>query len=232
MTFVEICQAVHLIIRTGEGAPGLEPTTVVGQEGVLSEIVQWVNAGHSDICRLHNEWGFMQDVGELPLPADGRVITKSAIAVVLPELHRPTALMRGPDSAFILIAPDDALDNQSEVYYVPYSVWRGMYDRKPYQVGMPTRYTITNGGAIEFNATADRDYTVTLHYRKKVVPLVDDADEPMFDEDYHKCLVSWVIVNYYCGTRDDTVEMNTKHSAILRRELTRMRNEQLPDFLL
>ena len=231
MNFLELAQRTHLLLRVGEGAPGTEPTTVTGQVGVLNEIVEYVRASHDDICRLHTDWEFMRARGTLPLPMDGRVLTRSALNVVLPDMHKVVPLTRTNDDAYILMAPDSDLARVNPVFFVPRTRWHGIYDRAPIPTGMPGRFTISKGG-LEFDAVADQDYTLMVEYRLKIVPLADDDDEPMFDDEYHSTIVSWAIVNYYCASRDGTAELLAKHTAILRRELTKLRNEQLPDFLI
>ena len=232
MNYLQLCKRVHLLLRTGEDAPGTAPTTVTGQVGVPAEIVQWVAASHEDICRLHTDWSFMRGEGELPVPSGARIIAKSAIEVVLPEMGKLVPLARGNDEAFILLAPDSAPEQQIEVLYVPNSRWYGTHDRLPLSTDMPRYFTVNPTGGIEFNTIADRDYTARVMYRKVITALDSDADEPMMDSDYHLTIVQWAIVHYYCASRGDIKELREKHDLILRRELTKLRNEQLPDFLI
>jgi hypothetical protein len=230
--FLTLTQRVHLILRIGEDAPGTRPDTVVGQTGVDGEMVQWVRASHNDICRKHPNWLFMQGEGTVPVPTGARIISPSAIRVVHADYGK-LAPMTHADGAMLLITPDDVGDAaEIEVEYVPYQKWTGHYDVAPVPTGMPSRFTIAPDGRIILDATAERDYTLRFNYRKAVVDLDADDDEPMFDSDYHDAIIWWAIVRYYCATRDGTKELREKSAVELNREMTKLQNEQLPDFTI
>lgn len=231
MNFLALAQRLHLMLRIGVETPGTEPTTVVGQTGVLSEIVQWVAASHDDLCLLHSDWKFMQGTGELSLPAAGRIVSRAAIVSAIPTFGRLTPMV-GSEGAFMLLVPtaEAATAAEHPVVYIPHQKWYGHYDVAPISTGQPRYFTIRPDRGIEFDAIADRAYTVRTTYRKELVPLTVDASEPMMSDEYHMAIVEWAVVNYYCAGREGVKEMLTKHSVMLRRELTRLRNEQLPDF--
>lgn len=232
MNYLDLSKRVHLLLRIGEDAPGTRPTTVVGQTGVLGEIVQWVAAAHNDICRRHPHWRFLLAGGEVPLPTGGRILAKSALQVSLPLLRKVNPMVY-EDGAYLMIRPDDPVDaTEQEVFYIPAQAWHGSFDVAPIPSGQPRYFTITAEGGLEFDTTAERDYTIRLRYRKLVDELVLDADEPMFDEDYHDTIVWWAIVHYYCASRDGTGEFRQKAEANLTREWSKLQNEQLPDFTL
>lgn len=230
MTFLELCKRVHLLLRIGEGTPGTEPSTVVGQTKVLFEIVEWVKAAHDDICKLRSAWKFLQGRATLALPEGGRILTPSAIELQVADFDKLMPLVRN-DYAYILIAPsDEDSPAEAEVIYVPAQQFYGRYDMTPISTGMPRYFTLRDDGALEFDTLADRDYDVRVHYRKDITTLAEDDDEPMFDSRYHMAIVEWAIVHYYCAGRDGVRETLIKHDTILRREMNKLFNEQLPDF--
>lgn len=230
MTFLQLARAVHLLLRIGEDAPGAQPATVDDQSGVMGEIVEYVRRSHADICRLHKDWLFMQGAGEATLATGARTITKAALIALYPALHNVQPFVSN-DFAYLGIRPQGEGAEQV-VVMVPYQDWRGNYDAPPLATGMPQFFTITPDGDLEFGAIADRNYLLRFMYRKRVTDLIDDDDVPMFDEDYHQTIVWWAVSRYYCATRDGTIEMRNKAEIELRRELTRMRNDLLPDFTL
>lgn len=232
MNFLSLAKRVHLLLRIGEEAPGTAPDAVTGQTGVEGEMVQWVAASHNDICRRHPDWLFMQGEGSFPVPTGTRIVAPSAIRVVHADYGKLAPMTRA-DSAMLLITPDDVADAaEMEVEYVTYHKWSGHYDVAPHPTGMPSRFTIAPDGRIVFDAITERDYTLRFNYRKAVVDLAADEDEPMFGSDYHDAIVWWAIVNYYCATRDGVKELREKAAVALNREMTKLQNEQLPDFLV
>lgn len=230
-TYLELCRKVHGILRIDNETPGTQPTTVVGQSGPLFEITQWVNNAHSDICRMRTEWAFMRGSVELSLATGTRAISKAAMLAAESTFSKVSPFVTN-NVAFLGISPTIFGAAEEVVEYVPYQHWQGSYDAPPIPVAQPRYFTILPDQSLEFESTADRDYTVRCNYRKKVVPLAADGDVPMFDEDYHNVLVWYAIVHYYCPSRDKTVELRNKADIELRRELTKLFNEQLPDFTI
>lgn len=228
--FLSMCRKVHLLLRIGEEAPGTQPATVTGQAGVVGEMVEWVRNAHNDLCLLHPDWRFMQADGSFDLPAGGRIVTLSALQTLHADFGRLMPLVED-NNAFLTILPTGVADAAEQyVYYVPPQDFHGHWDIAPLPTGQPTHFTITAEGGIELDAIADREYTLRYRYRRAVVELSADADLPMFDSDYHDTIVYWAITRYYCLSRDGVKALHQKSNAELVRELTKLRNEQLPDF--
>lgn len=232
MNYLQIAQKVHLILRIGDETPGTQPTAVAGQTGVLSEIVSWVAGAHDDICRARTDWSFMLGLDTFTLAQGGRVLAHADMQAQHATYDAVVPFV-GNDCGFIGIVPS-AVAGAAEmpVVYVPYQRWQGNYDAPPVPSGMPAHFTVRPDGALEFDATADQDYTLRLNYRKLVVPLTVDASTPMFDARYHNAIVWWAIRHYYCPSRDKSNETAQKAEIELRREMSKLYNEQLPDFLL
>ena len=230
MNFLALCKKVDLILRIGEETPGTQPTTVVSQSGVLFEIVQWVTQSHDDLCRMRTDWAFMRGSGSFSLPLGDRFITLTEMRAAYPTLGKMVPFVTN-DGAYLGITPTGVAGAaEGTVEYVPYQHWQGNYDAAPLSSGMPTHYTLTPDQGLEFNTLADRAYTIRGNFRKQVVPLAADTDLPMFDDDYHSTIVWHAIVHYYCPSRDKTLELRQKADLEYKRELTKMVNEQTPDF--
>lgn len=230
MNYLALAKRVHLILRIGAETPGTQPVTVTGQESVLAEIVQWVAAAHDDICRMRTQWAFMRGSGTWLVPAGDRFLTKAEMLAVVPTFGKIAPFVHN-NGSFVGITPTGVPGAAEDVCeYVSYQQWQGTYDAAPLSTGQPTYFTITPEQGMEFNTIADREYSIRANFRKKVVPLTIDASEPMFDEDYHNAIVWYAIVHYYCPSRDKTMELRQKAEIELRREMTKLFNEQLPDF--
>lgn len=230
MDYLALCKKVHLMVRIGEETPGTQPAAVTGQTGVLAEMVQWVTASHDDICKLHTDWAFMRGSTSFTLALGDRILTKAEMVAAVPTFGKVAPFVTD-NGAFIGITPvADPGAAEEIVEYVPYQEWQGAYDAPPIQTGRPTHFTIAPDQSMEFSAIPDQAYSVRTNYRKKVVPLAANTDQPMLDEDYHNLIVYWAVVHYYCLSRDKTQELRAKADAGLKRELTKLRNEQLPAF--
>lgn len=232
MDYLRLAQKVHLILRIGEETPGTQPVNVTGQSGVLAEIVQWVNGAHDDICRSRTQWSFMRSTFSMTLALGDRVITKADLELAYPDYDsvRPYVTNNG---AFLGIVPTGVAGAAEEVVeYVPYQQWQGIYDAAPLSTGQPTYYTVTPDQSLEFNTIPDRAYTIRGGYDKKVIPLTVNGSLPMFPERYHNVIVWWAIVHYYCVSRDKTQELRAKSDVELKRELSKLYNEQLPDMTI
>lgn len=231
MNYLALCQKVNLILRLGNETPGTEPTTVTAQDGPLYEMVQWVRASHEDICFARTDWNFMRANDTLTFAQGERAKDHSAIVAVIADFDRLLPFVT-ENNGYIGIVPDGVSQAaEMTVIYVPYQQWQGAYDAPPIPTGQPTYFTITPEGGIEFDSIPDRAYIVRINYRRAIVQLDDDADEPMFPERYHNAIVWWAILHYYCLTRDKTAELRGRAEGELKREMSKLFNEQLPDFL-
>lgn len=235
MNFVELCRRVHLITRIGEEAPGTQPTTVVGVRGVTAEIVQWVAASYDDILSLHTDWRFLtSQIATLLVPEGERGLDLAAVKLQAPDWYEARPFV-GSDYAYLLIRPpqgtSDVDSSEQEVRYVDDQAWWGHFDVAPIPTGQPSFFTVPPTGGILFDTTTDRDYTVRIMYRPNRPHLTADADVPIIPEDYQLVVVWWAIVNYYCVSRDGTGELLQKATKNLRRELTNLRNTQLPSLV-
>lgn len=231
MNFLAACQRLHLLLRIGEETPGSEPTTVVGQTRTNAEMVAWIAAAHDDICRHRKGWLFMQDDCELALPEAGRIITPSAIDAQVADFNALVPFV-DREGAFVLVTPDEETDPADQhIIFVPPEKFFGRLDRAPLSTGQPRYFSLRQDGALVFDTIADRDYTIRTRYRKDIVALAADADEMMVPEENAMAVVEWAIINYYCASRDGVAELYQKHERILRREMTNLYNQQLPDML-
>lgn len=232
MNYLQLAQKVHLILRIGEETPGSQPTAVTGQTGILSEMVQWVREAHRDICLDSSEWNFMRAGGTFSLAMGVRSISKAAMLVAQPTYGKLAPFVTNENGYVGQVPTGDANAAEQVVIYVPYQDWQGNYDAVPIPTGAPTYFTILPDQSLEFDAFADRNYTIRSNFRKQVVPLAANTDEPMFDSDYHDCIVWWAIVHYYCPSRDGTDGLLKKANIELARCMSKLRNEQLPEFTI
>lgn len=231
MNFLQIAQRVHLLLRIGEERPGTQPTTVVGQVGVLAEMVSWVSASVTDICNLHPEWLFLRGSGTVPLASGASSITLATLQANLTGYVRLVPFVDS-NRAYILIKAAGN-NTEVEVEYCPHEEWYGHHDVEPLPANaMPSVFTIAPNGDLLFNSESDQAYTVRTSYRRTQGALAADADETIIPDECDMLVVWWAIVRYYCVSRDGTMELRNKAQVELNRELTSARNKYLPGLTL
>lgn len=232
MTYLELVRKLDLILRIGTETPGTQPASIASADGVHAEMTQYIKYAHDDLCKSQTNWAFMRGSCSLSLPAGDRFITKAEMQSAYPTLGKVVPFADQDGGHIGMVATGVSGAAEVSVQYVQYQHWQGHYDMPPIETGVPTHFTITPDHTLEFNCIADREYTIRANYRKKVVTLSGDSDQPMMDEDYQNAIVWWAIVHYYCPSRDKTMELRQKADVELRRELRKLHIEQLPDFTI
>lgn len=231
MTFLEICKRLHLILRIGEGAPGSQPVAVTAQDGVLAELVGWVQMANDDIVRNSEFWKFMTKPHTFTLPLDGRVVTLATLLGVNADYKQVQPFVNAEYSFLLSRAASEPEGGEQEVVYLPWQSFHGHSDIAPLSTGQPRYFTVNPNGDIEFDSKADRAYVMRSAYQLAPAPLVNNADVSQIPSRFHMTIVWWAVRNYYCVTRDSTQELSVKATAQLNRELTALRNSELPIFL-
>ena len=105
---------------------------------------------------------------------------------------------------------DDGDNSQHQVDYATYQDWRGNLDRGRIPTGAPYLYTIRPDGSLEFNATTNVPYTITIDYYTKVVNWTQVAtaeipdpnlQTPIFPSRYHE-IIAWGAVMKWAAVRE------------------------------
>lgn len=227
MTFLQLVQKLQRLLRIEQSALGSTPTTVVGQTGVLGELVHFIADSWTDIQNDNAHWLFMQKRGTLALPVSNINVAFTSIA------DFETLILSDADGRgrFITMYRDSVADEQI-VRYIPYQDWQQSYlQRGDRGSGMPALFTVLPDGRLEFDLTADDDYTLRFDYRRTAQALAADGDEPIVAARYHNAIVWWAINRYYCTTRSETGAFFNTSARELKREMQKLINEQTPEIL-
>jgi hypothetical protein len=226
-TFLDVCRRLHLLLRIGEDKVGTAPASVIGQEGVLAEIVEWVRQANADIQSAHPAWSFMTGQGTLTVSSrttDPRLAIGDYAHLLPYDASR--------QARFILIYKDSTAD-ETPVYYVAPQQWGGgVYDIGTRGQGRPYRFTVNAGGLIELDPVPDEPYTLRFEYRRSVQDLQNDADVPLVPQERRMAIVYHAIVHFYCLTRDATPEFRAKAEASLRREMQQLFRDYSPEYTI
>ena len=218
MTFLELCQHVHRLIRPGPDLPGTVPTATTGQTGILDEIVYWVRNAWLDIQAEHPSWKWMIVPGSLSVTSGtGRTYAMSAIttgggtwvASVAAERVSPMVDSHGNQFGLIYLTAT-GVSAQQRVIYVDYADWRGFLDIGTRASGQPRYFTVKNGNQLEFDPTPDATYTFTCDVKVNAQSLSATTDNPLnwpvtamgLPANYHQW-IAWRAVKMYAITRQE-----------------------------
>lgn len=230
MTFLQLCQRVHLWTRQGNALPGTVPTTTVGQTGTLAETVIHVTQAWIDIQNA------------LPLACvisqDSHAITSGTRTILLSAIS-PTAIevlpMFDPCRFVLCYLTATGVSDSTPVRYVPYQQWRGYFDLGTRATGKPAWWTMRPGNTIELDPTPDASYTLLWDVKNTPQTFSADADDPAnypatntgLQAPYHDAIV-WKAVEYYAETRGDAVMMAMAAKKYAE-AYTRIANKYLPE---
>lgn len=228
-TFLDLCKDVHRIVRIGEDPPGTAPDTVIGQEGVLSEIVSWVQDAYLQIQENQTEWAFREKAATITVAAGVRTVDAALLPSDYEALRPFTADF---DCRHILVAPvGQGAVAQQPVWFVPWEDWRGgRYERGQASVttGQPNYFTVIPDGSLRLYPTPDTAVDLTIAYTRTLHALTNDGDQPIIPARFQQAIV-WRALLYYTDSREKAQESYQKWERRYVSELGRLKREQLPE---
>lgn len=240
MTFLELCQHVHRLIRPGPDLPGTVPTATTGQTGVLEEIVYWVRNAWLDIQAEQDHWQWMRVPASLSVTTSTRTYAVSAMTTaggtwvsgVAIERLLPLADSHSNQFGMIYLTAT-GVSAQQRVIYVPIQDFRGFLDIGTRSSGQPRYFTIKHGNQIEFDPTPDATYTFTCDAKITPQSLSATTDNPLnwpvtalgLPAHYHQW-IAWRAVKMYAVTRQEASNLYQQ----AEREETIWRDKAIREF--
>lgn len=228
-TFLQLCQHVHRHVRIGEDAPGTAPLSVTGQQGVLAEIVGWVQDAYADIQADQDDWRFQEGSAIVLVPAGARTVDVAASTADY-DAWRPYT---GDLCRRHILAHYNGQGgaDQQPVWFVEWERWRGgMYERGAAgdATGKPTQFTVRPDGLLRLYPTPDAPVVLTLAYRRATQVLTGDNDVPILPTRHHDAIV-WRALMFYADTRDKTQGPYAKWERRRKQAMQRLYRDQLPE---
>jgi len=240
VTFLELCQHVHRLIRPGPDLPGTVPTATTGQTGVLEEIVYWVRNAWLDIQAEQDHWQWMRVPASLSVTTSTRTYAVSAMTTaggtwvsgVAIERLLPLADSHSNQFGMIYLTAT-GVSAQQRVIYVPIQDFRGFLDIGTRSSGQPRYFTIKHGNQIEFDPTPDATYTFTCDAKITPQSLSATTDNPLnwpvtalgLPAHYHQW-IAWRAVKMYAVTRQEASNLYQQ----AEREETIWRDKAIREF--
>lgn len=227
-TFLTLCRSVHRILRIGEDAPGTAPETVEDQEGVLAEIVAWVQDAYRDIQSDQDAWAFREQSTVVSIGT-----ARTVGADLLPDDYE---VLRPYTADFcrrhILVSPTgEAPENSQPVWFIEWEHWRGgRYERGQAvdATGQPSYFTVMPDGSLRFDRTPVVPTDITIAYQRTLHELAVDDDVPILPARHHDAIV-WRAAMAYADSREKTSESYQKWERRRKQAMNRLYRDQLPE---
>ena len=209
MTFLELCQTV----RQEVGISGTGPTTVIGQEGQLKVIVDFVIAADHQIQSLWHDWNFLW----------GQYSSTVTVGNRAPALGKPTDLSNWDKRSFYLDYTSDDSTSLDELSYVE---WRSDYRQGTSTNQTPTFFVIQPDENVIVESTADKTYTITADYWKTPTDLAANTDVSAIPPQFHRIIVSRTKTMW--AEREEAPEILLASSAEYQDLLDKLESQSLP----
>ena len=202
MTFLELCKR----LRQETGYQGTGPVTVVGQQGDLKRIVEWVNQAYLDIQNKWQDWRWLWTEGQQATTAD--------------------VADYAPPADLAVYSEDTLRIGDESLCYVTFQHYRR--DRERYDEmtpGRPWSFTILPNRSLRLFPTPDAAYNVDYEYFRAPVPLVENADEPLMPARYHEVIIHRARV-YWAAFENAPSELQVA-DALFSEAMTRLEASEL-----
>lgn len=218
-------QQCLLLIR-GSNERISEPVqTIAEASGLTYEVVEWVRDAELQLQELHPDLVFMRKQATLPLSSGRREVE---LAQSMADMDAVLPYYDGQPFILATRGEGDAATRWRIPLYA-WQEWAGSHMDLSSRVGVPAHASIGPGNVLHMDATLDQQITLRLDYRRRAVPMARDDDAmPSVPDAHHQLIVYWVLVHFYCLTRDGTRELRAKCEERLRAERQRYYNAQLP----
>jgi hypothetical protein len=209
MNFLELAQTV----RQEVGISGTGPSTVVGQEGQLKVIVDFVAEADYQIQSLWHDWDFLWSQYSSTLSTGTRE----------PAVGKPTDFSNWDMRSFYLDYTSDDSTNLAPLSYVD---WRADYRQGTATNSTPTYVVIQPDNNAIVDPPPDKAYTITADYWKTPTRMTANTDESAIPTQYHRIIVARA--KSFWAEREEAPEILVASSAEYQDLLDKLESQSLP----
>lgn len=215
MTYLQLCQRVHLLLRLGSrgntAKPGTVPTSTAGQVDELAEIVEYVKYAWQEI-QNEQRWGWLIGQGTLAFGAAVATVTPTSTISTFGEWMPFVEPCGMGTRAYALSYLTADSTTEHKVYFEPFDVFRGFRDQAAVATGRPIYFTIRPNMDWTVYPTPTASTTLRFDYiaRPKVLATSDGAvnieDHPATGKGlpgHFQDVIAWHAVRQYAGPRGD-----------------------------
>ena len=189
-TFLQLANTLR--IEAGVSGPAL--TTCQGQSGEMLRLVNWIAGAWMDIQRKHTDWEWLR----LKFSFQTNIVTNQQIYAPLTDCGIANFGDWKRDSLRIYTT-SIGYGNEMILPFCDYDDFRNLYmygsNRANYM--RPSMYSVDPQKNIVLGGPPDlTGYTINGEYYQVATPLVNDADVPILDSQYHDAIVWKALIKY------------------------------------
>lgn len=200
-TFLELVND----LKVESSIAGAALATVVGQTGEHARLVKWTKDAYRDISRKHRTtWKFLRSSFTLNTTASDQDYLVSEFT----DSRASSAITRllfteWRTATFWIHLTSAGVSTRRELPFMDYDCFQHRYLMRPPAAQQPQCFTVRpDDDAILLGPAPDAIYTVTGDYQKFLADLAANADEPIWDAQFHELIV-WHAVVKYMGHEED-----------------------------
>jgi len=210
MNFLELCQTV----RQEVGISGTGPSTVLGQEGQLKAIVDFVVEADYQIHGLWKDWDFLWS----------QYSTSLAVGVAEPALPKPADFGTWDLRSFYL---DYNTSDWNSLAPIDYIEWRDTLRQGVQDNSTPTYVIVRPNGNLLVHPYPDKVYTISADYWSVGTRLTANLDVSPIPVQYHRAIVARAKTMW--AEREEAPEILLAASAEYQDVLDKLESQSLPE---
>lgn len=217
MNFLALCNR----LRESCGISGDGPSTVEGQVGEMSRVVNWINEAYLDIQQIHPDWRWLRKSFSFPTVA-GQTAYSLAECGITDHGQWDVGTFRCYPTAV-------GLNGEMLLCDMDYEHWRNLYQLGAMRAVQtrPTVATILPDNSFGLGSAPDATgYTIIGDYYAEPSEMALDADIPLIPAKHHMAIVYRAMMFY--GVYEAAPEVFLRGETEFKRLIGRMRRDQLP----
>lgn len=239
MTYLQICQFAHRLLRSGNAQPGSQPAAIpaaANLDQVVYDIIDAVPRAWEWVQNEHPSWNFMRKQGLYVMSSGLRTYTLAQLQVANADYYGFIPFWSTMNTPYFLMYDSGAPATTRSDYIFPfieYAEWRGFYDRTPRpSAAQPNRMTEWPNKTLEFDPTpgpapTGSPWGIKFDYRQTNQVLSAQGDIPILPPEFHE-LIAWVTVRIICESRMDTGPLYQSSNNEINKYMDRLKARYLP----
>jgi len=208
-------------VRRKCGISGNGPKTVIDQNGILEDVVDWVAESWLSIQRARDDWLFKWGTFQFTTTKG----TAKYFTIIGDLREWGVNETGGPITAWL---QSDGQDDEYELDYMPYQRFREQYMQGE-NAGRQDKvynYTISPDNYLVLGYVPDDKYVINGQYFKDIQHLSNDDDIVALDDRYVD-IIEWLAVSYFGMAYESAAKLNTA-TREYRELFSLLCREQLP----
>lgn len=184
-TFLQLCQ----LTREKCGISGSGPSSVTGQTGEMSRIVNWVQEAWIDLQNRSRDWDWMR--------AEFCVTTEQYRQDYTPSMASLTDFSRWHPDTLRAYKQSYGVSDQQWLVEWRYDIFRDTYIFAAQTTGRPVVFAVRpRDKALLFGSIPDDAYEIRGEYQKAARPFLTGSEVPSLPEEFHMLIVYGAMKKY------------------------------------